>query len=108
IDLGLRYEHNQNITDSGNRLAAIDSHVSGGRFVIASDAAGNISPTANALLPFLPIPAMTSAAAGWNRSLLGSTGPRLAPRAGIAWTLPHDLKTVARASFGIYPNQATY
>jgi hypothetical protein len=33
----------------------------------------------------------------------------LAPRAGLAWRLPGDrLKTVVRAGFGIYPNQAAY
>ncbi|HEV2198524.1 MAG TPA: carboxypeptidase regulatory-like domain-containing protein [Bryobacteraceae bacterium] len=108
VDAGLRYEYNQNMTDSGNQVAAIDPNVPGGRFVIASDGAGNLSPSASALLPLLPIPWVTSAAAGWSNSLLRSTGPRLAPRAGIAWNPPHSPKTVLRASFGIYPNQAAY
>ena len=107
IDLGLRYEYNQNMTDSQNRIAAIDTLTPGGRFVIASDGAGNISPLANTLLPLIPIPTVTSAAAGWNNSLLTTRPFRLAPRAGIAWNLP-SAKTVIRSSFGIYPNQAAY
>jgi hypothetical protein len=108
VDIGLRYEHNSNLTDSGNQMAAIDNSVPGGRFVIASDAAGNIAPNAAALLPLMPLPYVTSAAAGWNNSLLATRPWRLAPRAGIAWNLPGDGKTVLRAGAGIYPNQAAY
>jgi len=107
VDLGLRYEYNQNMTDSENRIAAIDNLAPGGRFVIASDSSGSISPLASTLLPLIPIPAVTSAAAGWNNSLLTTRPFRLAPRAGIAWNLPRA-KTVIRSSFGIYPNQAAY
>jgi hypothetical protein len=106
LDAGLRYEYNQNMTDAANRMAAIDP--ASGRFVIASDSAGNISPAANALLPLLPIPYVTSAAAGWNNSLLTARPLRLAPRAGFAWTLPGRSNTILRGGFGIYPNQAAY
>ncbi len=108
LDLGLRYEYNQNMTDAGNQMAAIDTSVPGGRFVIASDSSGKISPAANALLPYLPIPYVTSAAAGWNNSLLTSKPLRLAPRGGFVWTLPGHANTVLRGGFGIYPNQAAY
>ncbi len=108
LDVGLRYEYNQNMTDANNQMAAIDTSVPGGRFVIASDGSGKISPAANALLPFLPIPYVTSAAAGWNNSLLASRPLRLAPRGGFAWTLPGHSNTVLRGGFGIYPNQAAY
>jgi len=108
FDIGLRYEYNQNMTDANNQLAAVDPTTPGGRFVIASDGAGTLSPAASALLPFLPLPYVTSAAAGWNRSLLQSTKPRLAPRGGIAWSPQGNQKTVVRAGFGIYPNQAAY
>ncbi len=107
VDIGLRYEYNLNMTDSQNRMAAIDNSVAGGRFVIASDGSGNVSPLASTLLPLIPIPAITSAAAGWNNSLLTTRPFRLAPRAGIAWNIP-GAKTVIRSSFGIYPNQAAY
>jgi hypothetical protein len=108
LDLGLRYEYNRNMTDANNQMSAIDPSVPGGRFVIASDSSGMISPAANALLPFLPIPYVTSAAAGWNNSLLRSRPLRLAPRGGFAWTLPGHSNTVLRGGFGIYPNQASY
>jgi len=108
IDVGIRYEYNQNMTDANNRIAAIDTSVAGGRFVVASGESGTISPAANALLPFLPIPYVTSSVAGWNNSLLAPRSLRLAPRIGLAWNLPGSLKTVVRAGFGIYPNQAAY
>jgi hypothetical protein len=108
LDLGLRYEYNRNMTDANNRIAAIDLSVPGGRFIIASDGSGNISSAANPLLPFLPIPYVTSAAAGWNNSLLTSRPLRLAPRGGFVWTLPGHSSTVLRGGFGIYPNQAAY
>jgi hypothetical protein len=107
IDVGIRYEYNQNMTDANNQIAAIDTSVAGGRFVVASDNSGTISPAANPLLPFLPIPYVASSAAGWNNSLLVPRSLRLAPRAGLAWSIP-GLKTVVRAGFGIYPNQAAY
>jgi TonB dependent receptor len=107
VDVGLRYEYNQNMTDANNQIAAIDTSVPGGRFVVASGSSGNISPAANTLLPFLPIPYVTSSAAGWNNSLLVPRSLRLAPRAGLAWSIP-GFKTVVRAGFGIYPNQAAY
>jgi hypothetical protein len=107
FDFGLRYEYNRNMTESQSRMAAIDMSVPGGRYVIASDNTGNISPAANALLPLIPIPYVTSSAAGWNRSLLNPSDWRFAPRAGLAWNVP-GLRTVVRAGFGIYPNQAAY
>jgi hypothetical protein len=108
LDIGLRYEYNQNMADAANQMAAVDTSIPGGRFVIASDGAGNISPAGAPLLPFLPIPYVTSMAAGWNNSLLASRSLRLAPRGGIAWNPLGDSRTAVRASFGIYPNQAAY
>ncbi|HJU56599.1 MAG TPA: carboxypeptidase-like regulatory domain-containing protein [Pyrinomonadaceae bacterium] len=108
INLGLRWEINQPIRDINNRLSAIDYTVPGGRFVIASDDAGNISPTAAELLPLIPIPYVTSAEAGWDRSLLRDSPPRLAPRFGIAWRLPGKSETVLRGGYGIYLNQWAY
>ena len=99
IDFGIRYEHNQNLTDANNQIAAIDTSVPGGRFVLASAASANLS--------LLPIPYVTAASIGWNNSLLATKPLRLAPRAGLAWS-PGNSKTVLRAGFGIYPNQAAY
>ena len=108
INIGLRAEINEHMVDRDNRLSAIDLSVPGGRFVIASDQDGNISPTAAALLPFIPIPYVTSAAAGWAPSLLQSSNPRIAPRFGFSWRLPGKRDTVIRGGYGIYLNQWAY
>ncbi len=108
LDIGLRYEYNQNMTDANNQIAAIDTSVPGGRFVVAGNSSGDIAPSAGALLSSVPIPSVTSAAAGWNNSLLISRPWRLAPRAGLARSPSEGLKTVFRAGIGIYPNQAAY
>ena len=108
LDVGIRYEYNQNMTDADNEIAAIDTSVAGGRFVVASDDSGTIAAAAKALLPLLPIPYVTSSVAGWNNSLLVPRRLRLAPRGGFAFSLPGTLKTVIRAGFGIYSNQAAY
>jgi hypothetical protein len=107
LDIGLRYEYNQNVTDVNNNMAVVNTLVPGGQFVIASNDRGQISPGASALLSFIPIPFVTSAQAGWDRSLLQARPLRFAPRIGIAWSLP-DHKTVIRSGFGIYTNQAAY
>jgi hypothetical protein len=90
-------------------MAIVNTLVPGGEFVVASDNQGQISPSASALLPFIPstIPVVTSSQAGWNNSLLEGRPLRLAPRIGLAWSLP-DHKTVIRSGFGIYTNQAAY
>jgi hypothetical protein len=107
LDIGLRYEYNQNVTDANNDMAIVNTLVPGGEFVIGSDDQGHISPTASALLPFIPITYVASAQVNWDRSLLQARPLRLAPRIGIAWSLP-DRKTVIRSGFGIYTNQAAY
>ncbi len=43
---------------------------------------------------------------GWNNSLLTPKSIRLSPRVGLAWSA--NPKTVFRAGFGIYTNQAAY
>lgn len=108
INIGLRYEINQHMKDVDNRLSAIDLSVPGGRFVIASDDRGRISPAASALLPLLPLPYVTSKEAGWSRGLLDTDYNRYAPRFGLAWRLPGKSETVVRAGFGIYLNQWAY
>jgi hypothetical protein len=108
LEAGIRYEYNQNMTDADNRMAAIDPSIPGGRFVIASSDSGAISSAAGPLLPYIPIPYVSSTAAGWSNSLLTSKPLRFAPRGGFAWTLPDNWKTVVRGGFGIYPNQAAY
>ena len=86
VNVGLRYEYNQHMYDVNNRLSSIDLSAPGGRFVVASDDNGNISPDAQALLPLIPISYVTSAEAGWGRGLLDPSAVRLAPRTGFALT----------------------
>ena len=54
LDIGIRYEYNQNVTDANNNMAIINTLVPGGEFVIASNSAGQISPSASALLANIP------------------------------------------------------
>ena len=70
LNLGLRYEYNQHMYDVNNRLSSIDLDAPGGRFVVASDENGTIDPSAQELLPLVPLPVVTSAEAGWGRGLL--------------------------------------
>lgn len=105
FNLGLRIEHNQHMTDVNNRLASID--VPNNRFVIASDDAGNIDPSAQSLLPLIPIPYVTTKDAGWNRGLLEDSPIRMAPRFGFSLSLA-DNKTVVRGGYGIFLNQWAY
>ena len=107
LNLGLRYEHNQHMHDVNNRLSTVDQSVPGGRFVVASDAKGNISSDASALLPLMPIPFVTSAQADWDPGLLRPSAVRLAPRTGFALSLD-DARTVVRGGYGVFLNQWAY
>lgn len=107
LNIGLRYEYNQHMRDENNRLASVDDVTPGGRFVIASDANGGLSPDAGALLPLLPIAYVTSAQAGWDRGLLSPSSVRLAPRTGFALSLADD-RVVIRGGYGVFLNQWAY
>ena len=107
FNVGLRYEFNQHMYDVDNRLSSIDLAAPGGRFVIASDENGAINSGAGALLGEIPIPYVTSEAAGWGRGLMDPSAVRLAPRLGFALTL-NDSRTVIRGGYGIFLNQWAY
>jgi hypothetical protein len=108
LNYGLRYEINGQMNDADNRLSAIDLTVPGGRFVIASDDSGRLSPSAQSLLGQIPIPYVTSADAGWTAALLRPSYRRFAPRAGMAWVIPGRTDTVVTAGFGVFLNQWAY
>lgn len=108
INYGLRYEYNAHMKDVDNELSSIDLSVPGGRFVIASDDQGNISSNAQALLPLIPIPWVTSSGIGWERSLLRPSKVRLAPRTGFALSLGEERPAVIRGGYGIFLNQWAY
>ena len=107
VNLGLRYEYNQHMRAVDNRLSSVDYETPGGRFVVASDDAGGVSPEAQALLPLIPIPWVPSSEAGWNRGLLSPSKVRLAPRTGFAWSLAGD-RAVLRGGYGVFLNQWAY
>jgi hypothetical protein len=107
INAGLRYEYNQHMYDVRNRLASIDLSAAGPRFVIASNEQGSIDSSAQPLLPLIPIPAVSSAEAGWGRGLLDPGAVRLAPRAGFALAFD-DSRAVVRGGYGIFLNQWAY
>ena len=107
VNLGLRYEYNQHMRAVDNRLSSVDYETPGGRFVVASDDAGGVSPEAQALLPLIPIPWVTSSEAGWDRGLLSPSKVRLAPRTGFAWSLAGD-RAVLRGGYGVFLNQWAY
>src|SRR4029077_20981509 len=105
---GLRNEINGQMNDINDRLSAVDLTVPGGRFVIASDDQGQISPEARPLLSQIPIPYTTSRDAGWTAALLQPSYLRFAPRLGMAWTLGEQSQTVVTAGFGVFLNQWAY
>jgi hypothetical protein len=106
LNYGLRYEINGQMNDLDNRLSAVDLTVPGGRFVIASDEDGNISPTAQPLLSEIPVAYVTSQQAGWTPGLLRPSYLRFAPRVGVAWAPNGD--TAITAGFGVFLNQWAY
>jgi hypothetical protein len=108
INYGLRYEINGQMNDVDNRLSAIDVTAPGGRFVIASDDQGRISPSAQPLLSQIPIPYVTSKDAGWTSALLRPSYRRIAPRVGLAWSIPNHPQTVITAGYGVFLNQWAY
>jgi hypothetical protein len=107
LNLGLRYEYNQHMRDVSNRLSSVDYQTPGGRFVIASDDNGNLDASAQDLLSLIPLPYVTSDAAGWDRGLLSPSKLRLAPRTGFALSLDGG-RAVVRGGYGVFLNQWAY
>ena len=104
LDLGLRYEFNENLHAQPNQISDIDLRAPGGPvFAVAGNPAA-LGPAAASLVALSPIPVASAASQGWNNSLLTPKNVRLSPRAGLAWQIPH----LFRAGFGIYTNQAAY
>jgi hypothetical protein len=106
IDLGLRYEWNQNLSAQSNQTSNIDLAAPGGPAFVVAGSTENLPSTARALAALSPIPVISAASAGWNNSLMTTKNLRLSPRVGLAWAATSQ--TVVRAGFGIYTNQAAY
>ncbi len=108
LELGLRYEFNQNLTAQPNQTSNIDLSAPGGPAFVVAGPVSALSPAATALAALSPVPILSAASAGWNDSLLTPKNLRLSPRIGLAWVVPHQPELVVRAGFGIYTNQAAY
>ena len=80
----------------------------GGRFVIASDDDGTIDPSAQSLLPLIPIPYVTSEAGRLGTRAAGSErgAAGAAPRASRSSL--DDSRAVIRGGYGIFLNQWAY
>src|SRR4029077_11465511 len=75
---------------------------------IASDDRGQMSSAAQPLLAEIPTAYITSKDAGWTPALLEPSYRRIAPRAGMAWSIPGRRDTVVTAGFGVFLNQWAY
>ena len=108
LDVGLRYEFNQNLVARSNQTSDIDLSAPGGPVFVVSGTPGSLPSAANAIAMLSPIPVVSAANVDWNNSLLTPKNLRLSPRVGLAWSIPGSRQTVIRAGFGIYTNQAAY
>ncbi len=108
LDVGLRYEFNQNLVARPNQTSDIDLTASGGPVFVVSGTPSSLPAAANAIAALSPVPIVSAASIGWNHSLLTPKNLRLSPRVGLAWSIPGIRQTVVRAGFGIYTNQAAY
>jgi hypothetical protein len=106
LDVGLRYEFNQNLVAQSNQTSDIDLAGPGGPVFAVAGSLANLSSSASALSALSPIPLVSASSVGWNNSLLTPKSLRLSPRIGLAWAATS--RTVVRAGFGIYTNQAAY
>lgn len=104
VNAGVRWEINTQLYEAQNRFSNIEVD----RFVIASDENGTLHPDAATLLPLIPVPAVSSVDAGYERALQRPNYNRLAPRIGLAWSPRGSQATVLRAGFGLFYNQAGY
>jgi hypothetical protein len=108
LELGLRYEFNQNLQARANQTSDIDLTAPGGPAFVVAGNASSLPPAAAALAALSPVPVVSAVSIGWNNSLLTPKNLRLSPRLGLAWQVPHATGLVFRAGFGIYTNQAAY
>jgi hypothetical protein len=108
LEIGLRYEFNENLYARSDQTSDIDLSAPGGPAFVVAGNPSSLSPATAALAALSPIPVVSAAGVGWNNSLLTPKGLRLSPRFGLAWQLPHLRNTVFRAGFGVYTNQAAY
>ncbi len=108
LDVGLRYEFNQNLVAQPNQTSDINLTAPGGPAFVVAGTPSNLPSASNVLASLSSIPVISAASIGWNNSLLTPKKVRLSPRVGLAWNIPHMRETVIRAGFGIYTNQAAY
>ncbi|HYI96960.1 MAG TPA: TonB-dependent receptor [Bryobacteraceae bacterium] len=98
LNLGLRYEVWQRMTEAQDRFVAFDLGVK--KFVFAGDTV----PT----LPGTPPGAVSAASLGLPRNMVMATDKNdFAPRVGFAWRVFGSNKTVLRGGFGMFYNWVT-
>ena len=91
-----------------NQTSDINLNAPGGPVFVVSGNTSGLPAAAAAIAALSPIPMVSAASVGWNNSLLKPKSLRLSPLVGLAWTIPDSGRTVFRAGFGIYTNQAAY
>src|SRR5262249_26107540 len=82
VNLGVRYEINGQMAETGMRCSSPDL----ASFVMPRNKTGTIPPAANPLLSVIPVPYVTPQQAVYDRSLQKPNSNRIAPRLGLAWS----------------------
>jgi hypothetical protein len=104
LNVGLRYELNPPYVERQDRIANFDPF--SGKLVVPTDASKSF--LAPGFLSANLIPVVTASQAGLpTRTLAYTDKNNFAPRAGLAYKLTSDNKTVFRSSFGIFYDSFT-
>ena len=108
VNIGVRYEYNQNLSAASNQTSDIDLTANGAPAFIVSGNPSALSSAAALNASLSPLPLLPASAIRWDPSLLTPRRLRFSPRVGVTWRVPGGNSTVARASYGVYSNQASY